>query len=291
MELADGGDTTGETTGVVLCGLTLSFVQNTYSASLMAFAFLTERLILVGGFSDAAFNLRQPRLFVVDVESHKGARIEFNQVEYVCAFLYPACHSWVRALSFLIRSDPSTGWTPDARLGVPFSIGPGPRLYVVTIWVMHEEGITPIDLFVLSSTLLEHIGTVGEGKSKHEFGWEEWGPTGTRMMTHAPHSHVWVCYVFGTRFSAIGREERGMLEVWDFNQLGMRRDMGREGVEYVEDESVVGMRPVFVEEVRTSLPYRVVRRAVPEVFTEAMCSEDSAILVDVSVGCLVNGRC
>lgn len=265
----------------------------------MAFAFLTERLLLVGGFGDVEFNLSQPRLFVVDLDSSHGERIEFDEVEYLCAFLYPACYPWVHPLSFLIRSDPCTDWSPHPSVQVPFSIGPGPRLYIVTIWVMQGEEVSPIDLFVLSDTLLDHVHTLREGEIGHDFEWSEWGPAGTRMITQAPHSHVWVCYVFGTRFSSIlggGRENRQresrILEVWDFNQLGIRRDVRREAelseVEWhVGDTSVLSSR-VFVGEVRTRLPYRVFRRKLDAplegepVFTEAMCSEDSIILVDVS---------
>lgn len=281
--------------------LTSGPIQSTYSVNLMAFAFLTERLILVGGFGDVEFNLSQPRLFVVDLDSSKGERTEFDRVEYLCAFLYPACHPWVHALSFLIRSDPCTDWSPHPSVQVPFSIGPGPRLYVVTIWLMQVQGeeVTPIDLFVLSSTLLDRVDTLGEGETRHDFEWSEWGPAGTRMIAQAPHSHVWVCYVFGTRFSSIiggGRLARDgrMLEVWDFNQVGIRRDIGREKGEscevewHVGDTSVLSSR-MFDGEVRTRLPYRVLRRklAAPSkgepVFTEAMCSEDNVILVDVSV--------
>lgn len=273
-------------------------VQNTYSPNLMAFAFLTERLILVGGFGDVEFNPSQPRLFVADLDSSKGERTEFDEVEYLCAFVYPACRPWVHPLTFLIRSDPCTDWSPHPSVQVPFSIGPGPRLYIVTIWVMQGEEISPIDLFVLSDTLLDHINTLGKGETGHDFEWSEWGPAGTRMIAQAPHSHVWVCYVFGTRFSSIvggGREGRDSrtLEVWDFNQLGIRRDIRRERSKasevewHVGDTSVLSNR-VFVGEVRTGLPYRVFRRklAAPlkeePVFTEAMCSEDSVVLVDVS---------
>jgi len=219
-------------------------------------------------------------------------------VEYLCAFWYPACYPWVHPLSFLIRSDPSTNWSPPPSLQVPFSIGPGPRLYIVTIWVMQGEEISPIDLFVLSSTLSDHIDSLGEGETRHDFEWSDWGPTGTRMIAQAPHAHVWVCYIFGTKFSAVitnPRETRNRnprtLEVWDFNQLGIRRDKDREGLEsedvqwHVGDTSILSSG-VFVGEVRTTLPYRVIRRTLPAplegepVFTEAMCSEDNLILVD-----------
>jgi len=165
----------------------------------------------------------------------------------------------------------------------------------VTVWIMQGEEISPIDLFVLSDTLLDHIGTLRKGETRHDFEWSEWGPTGTRMVAQVPHSHVWVCYVFGTRFSSItggGRHrESRVLEVWDFNQLGIRRDIGRAKAEWSEvewhvgDTSVLSGR-VFIGEVRTQLPYRVFRRrlAAPSegepAFTEAMCSEDSIILVD-----------
>lgn len=303
MELEDRGDTFGKTTLTTTAYTHSGPIQSTYSANLMAFAFLTERLILVGGFGDVEFNLSQPRLFVVDLDSSESERTEFDEMDYLCAFLYPACYPWVHPLSFLIRSDPCTGWSPPhPGVQVPFSIGPGPRLYIVTIWVMQGEEISPIDLFVLSNTLLDRVDTLGDGETRHDFEWSEWGPAETRMIAQAPHSHVWVCYVFGTRFSSViggGREshhrDSRILEVWDFNQLGIRRDIRRARAEtcevewHVGDTSVLSSR-VFVGEVRTRLPYRVLRRklAAPSegdpVFTDAMCSEDSVILVDVSVG-------
>lgn len=263
----------------------------------MAYSFLTERFIMVGAFGGVESNLRRPRLVVVDLDAGEGERTEFDQVEYLCAFLYPACYPRVQALSFLIRSDPCTGWFPHPSLRVPFSIGSGPRLYIVTMWVIQGEAFRPIDLFVLSNTLLEHIDTM-EGETRHDFEWSEWGPDGTRMMVQAPHSHMWVCYVFGTRFSAIiggeqENEQSRILEVWDFNQLGIGRDVRREKEEscevewHVGDTSVLSSK-VFVGKVRTRLPYRVFRRrlAAPleggPSFTEVMCSEDSVILVDVS---------
>lgn len=301
MELEDRGDSSGKRKPVTIACAHPGTIQSTYSTNLMAFAFLTERLILVGGFGDVEFNLSQPRLFVVDLERGKGERTQFDDVDYLCAFLYPACYPWVHPLGFLIRSDPCTDWSPHPSVQVPFSIGPGPRLYIVTIWVMQGEEVTLIDLFALSNTFLDHVDTLGEGETRHDFEWSEWGPAGTRMIADAPHSHVWACYVFGTRFSAIicGQEGRRrgsrILEVWDFNQLGIRRDIRQEGAEsceiewHVGDISVLGSR-VFVGEVHTRLPYRVLRRKLgapsegDPVFTEAMCSEDSVILVDVSVG-------
>ncbi|KIJ68199.1 hypothetical protein HYDPIDRAFT_145979 [Hydnomerulius pinastri MD-312] len=270
---------------------------NTYGSNLMAFSFLTERLLLVGGFAEVQY-LSQPRLFILDLDSTNSGRLEFDDVDYHCAFLYPPCNLWVHPLSFLIRADPSTSWSPDPSYQVPYSIGPGPRLYIITIWVMRGEVISAIDLFVLSSTLLSHIDSLDDNRTGYDFEWEEWGPNGTRMMAQAPHSHVWVCYVFGTKFSSIitnPRDTRNRnsrtLEIWDFNQLGIQRDMSKvekdapEVQWHVDDTSILSSS-VFAGEVRTNLPYRVIRRTLPAplegepVFTEAMCSEDSLILVD-----------
>ncbi|KIJ08313.1 hypothetical protein PAXINDRAFT_139363 [Paxillus involutus ATCC 200175] len=265
---------------------------NTYSTDIMAFAFLTERLILVGGLEDV--DSGQLCLFVVDLDSSHSERTDFDAVDYRCAFLYPPCYSWVRPVNFMIRSDPSTNWSPHPSFQVPFSIGPGPRLYIVTIWFMQGEEISPIDLFVLSSTLLDRIESLGDGE-KRVFEWGEWGPAGTRMIARASHSHSWVCYVYGAKFitSPGGTRERNprTLEMWDFNQLGIRRDRPREWSESQDVQWHVGdtttlSRRVFIDDVRTTLPYRVIRRTLPAplkgmpIFTEAMCSEDNLILVD-----------
>ncbi|KAG9314232.1 hypothetical protein JVU11DRAFT_5019 [Chiua virens] len=277
---------------------------NTYSANLMAFAFLTERLILVGDFStlfdpeDSEIEFDRPRLTVVDLDSCGCERTQFEELEHLCAFHYPVCHPSVQPLDILIRSDPSTDWTPHTNVRVPFSVGPGHRLYIVTIRIVLGGEICAIDLFVLSDTLLERIGALGEGETEHHFTWTDWGPNGTRMIAQAQHSYAWVCYVFGTRFSSVtsggGQGNRHnnsrTLEVWDFNQLGIKRDIRLEGARSSEVEWHVGdvsvLKRVFTEDVYTRLPYRVFRRKLDAplerepVYTEAMCSEDNIILVD-----------
>ncbi|KAF9244554.1 hypothetical protein BU15DRAFT_85930 [Melanogaster broomeanus] len=215
---------------------------DTYSANLMASSFLTDRLILVGGFGDVEFNL-----------TYTGSeRIEFDEVDYLCAFF------------FLIRSDPSTNWSPPASSPVPFSIGPGPRLYIVTIWVMQGEEISPIDL-------------LGEGETRHDFEWTEWGPASTRMIAQAPHAHVWFSSIITSPRETRNRNPR---------TLETEKSWILEDVEWhVGDTSILSSR-VFMGEIRTTLPYRIIRRTLPAplegepVFTEAMCSEDNLILVD-----------
>jgi len=199
-------------------------------------------------------------------------------------------------MAFSIRSDPSPAWQSNPETRLPFSIAHQHRLFVITFWVLVADGRqSSYDLFVSADTLLSHIGALPSDTPQRGIDWEEWGPTGTRLMRAPSPSNAWVCYVFGTKFVTVAasrpRQHPDTLEVRDFNQLAMKRVAessknmaSQEGTpRHVYDSSVI-RAGAFLNDVHTSLPYQVTKRTLPRPFTQqfltaVMCSEDNLILV------------
>jgi len=256
------------------------------------FAFLNSRFLLVG--SNIDIETTDPHLYVLNV-AHPCNEKTFLTTEYFCAFAWPQFSPWSSLVSFSIRSDPSPTWEPNPEAQLPFSVAHQHRLFIITSWVLTVDGHEPsYDLFVSADTLLSHIEALSTDTSQHIIGWDEWGPTGTRLLPSPFPPSPWVCYVFGTRFATFDSPRtRLYLEVRDFNQLAMKRAAGSskdlisqdEVAQHVYEPTVV-KAGVFKNDVRTNLPYRITRRTLPRPSTQwflsaVMCSEDSLILVDV----------
>lgn len=261
-----------------------------FSSEIATFAFLSSRFLLVGSvFDPEAINI-QARLYVFDMTQPSSEKFGL-EANYFCAFLWPEFDSWTNPLTFSIRSDPSPAWQPNPEARPPFSTAPGDRLFIMTVSLENNGRIASYDMFVSANTLLSHIGALSTEVHSHEIKWDEWGPTGTRLMQSLSQPSPWVCYVFGTKFvSLVERTHTSpqTLEMRDFNQLAMKRDAKVQGgiSHHVHDTTVI--RKVFANEIHTSLPYRVVKCTLPPCsspepfFAAAMCSEDSLILVDSS---------
>ena len=242
--------------------------------------------------------MEEPQLVVVDFLKGNGEITKLEDAEFVCAFHYPIMMEGALPLGLSIRTDPAPCWTPHPRLHVPFYTARGDRLLVITFTVNSTmEGLTQSLLFVRTSTLLSHVGSI-TGETKRRFRWDEWGPSQTRMM-RAPRAHnsVWVCYVFGSRFVTT-RKWRGKpkwIEVYDFRPHAGDRRAGQSS-ESDEEDDELSMRGrwmdaetqmpegVFGDTVATSLPYHM--RAIIPVTSEGeadwksvMVSEDTIIFM------------
>ncbi|KAH7885925.1 hypothetical protein F5I97DRAFT_1936881 [Phlebopus sp. FC_14] len=266
-------------------------VLNIFDSGLNAATFLEERYLLVGILSNVSTMGVEPHLYVLDLECASAERRGFDCVEYKCGFSYPALLSWVQPLHLSIQSSPWCPPHPASR--VPFSVGQNSRLLVITLRVSADH-IISYDLFVLSSTIVSLVDNLDRGHNinGHIYPWEEWGPAGTRLITSSLRSRIWVCFVFGTRFATIrANTSRDIcrLEVWDFNQLVIRRDGPGEprtlGTEWCVEEHLLD-GGTFKGEVCTRLPFKYSSRTLPPrtrggpAFVEVMCSEDNLILVD-----------
>ncbi|KAG2095416.1 uncharacterized protein F5147DRAFT_778639 [Suillus discolor] len=268
-------------------------VLRSSSRKITTFAFLTPHLLLVGTVMDET-GVTEPRLFVLDISKPSTNKVALT--DYVCVFGFPSFDFVVSPMRIVICSDPSPEWKPNPEAHVPFSIARGQRLFLITTWVKENQETVSYDLFVPANILLSSVMALTPQTRRRVINWNEWGPTGTRFLKSPPHSHVWTGYVFGSRFISLvtspkataGRHSQ-TLQIWDFNQLALKRAAAlgfeKENMRLVNDTTVVKDK-MFVERVRTSLPYSITTRTLPPprspgepTFTDAMCGEDSILLL------------
>lgn len=268
--------------------------QNLYGFDIRAVSFISEHYLLIGSFGDAHHDPTEALLYILDLRICDREPVALEEVNYRCAFLCPPYYPWLAPLAIQIRADPMSPWTPPATSQVPFFVGQDLRLFIITMYMAIGNEVIQYDLFVLSSTLLSLVDGLDLGDDRHIFLWKEWGPRNTRFMESPRHSSVWVCFVFGTKFATLAipndlvESTLPVLEVWDFTPLSIRKERSLvedADVEWHDDDSSCVRSPIFRRDIQTSLPYRVIRRTVPELggndFAHALCSEDHLILVDV----------
>lgn len=214
-----------------------------------------------------------------------------------------------------IRADPSPSFAPHPDLPVPFHLSRNNRIYVITLWFQVQHGeIKSLVLFVPSKTLLDVVQSAEKGISDgiQNVPWDAWGPDGTRMMiSNHPRSHVWVCFVYGTKYVGLEQPESGDTKAWcrvyDFTDLPVRRgkvDIKEENIirapaslshlksreaMYHVGASIIPAGKIFDNEVSTAYPFRwkSMELEIPlagglENPCAVMCSEDSIVIVDVS---------
>ena len=169
--------------------------------------------------------LSDPHLLVIDLETAPNHPIRFTDLDYLCSFRYTVFSSTFTPITILLRSDPSPDWAPHPSLHVPFSVSRKDRLFVATIWMLEVH--VPICLLSLfpASTLLGKIEGIPAGETRRRFTWDEWGPSGSRLLlAPSTHTSVWVCYVYGMTFAMAYRQgSQKMIVTYDFNQLEVRR--------------------------------------------------------------------
>ncbi|KAI0772792.1 hypothetical protein BD413DRAFT_34230 [Trametes elegans] len=276
-------------------------------SDLSSFAFLTSRYILLTSLptmeldDNNVFHGDDPRLLVIDLDRMSDqCELEFSDLDYLCAFHYPALADNFATISMSIRSDPAPDWKPDPALKVPFHVARQERLFVTTLWVVEGNmHILPFISLVPSSTFLSCIRTIAPEETGRVFEWSEWGPAGSRLIPAPPtHTSVWVCYVWGTTFAmSIRQGSQRVILTLDFNQYAVRRALAEEARvaaagQLEDDRPFIAVtddrefRPanIFKEEVRTALPH-VMRKTPPFSaegeghFDAVMISEDSLVMV------------
>ncbi|CDO72096.1 hypothetical protein BN946_scf184962.g39 [Trametes cinnabarina] len=283
-------------------------------SDLSSYAFLDDRHILLTSLptmeldNNNIFHGDDPQLLVIDLERMSDRHeIDFNDLDWMCAFHYPTLGENFATISMSIRSDPAPNWAPNPAHKVPFHVARRDRLFVITLWVVQGNmHIIPFISLVPSWTFLDCIRTLSPGETQRIFDWSEWGPHGSRLIPAPPtHTSVWVCYVYGLTFALSIRQgsQRGIV-TFDFNQYAVRRLRAQEEREAAavgplawalqqgarrklvqEDDRAFHPAGVFKDEVRTSLPY-ILRKTSPlnseegeGHFDAVMLSEDSLIMV------------
>ncbi len=191
----------------------------------------------------------------------------------------------VRALS--VYSDTSPTWKSPPHATPPFRISHTDRLIVIEITLLFRGGeiricnVGWIEVrFVIPSWVLRsHIDKHRNAKEGVEIPWDEWGPTGCRVI-----DYVWdktPCSSYGTSYAS--KSDDGVLEMFDFNRFaGRRLDTLGSWEEGVECELVKGTTEshhmLFVDPVFSSLPY-IKYKTQLQVPEETNLSEDSVLLV------------
>lgn len=213
---------------------------------------------------------------------------------------------------------------------VPFTIGALHRLFVVMATVsthgqlaLRQNATLRIGIFIPLSTFLPYLlspkssaiiyGTPldydsddGPGirvNSTDEIAvrWEEWIPSGTRMLILPEIHDVWSCNVYGAKFvHAEGHLRRPRrIIVLDFNSPDVLRsvqgevDESENGNDEVEDKAaysedviqpttIESSHNVFAVDVTTSVPYRTICSKEKFDFDGVMITEDNVVLVKVS---------
>lgn len=181
-------------------------------------------------------------------------------------------------------------------------------LATLAAFVAPSDGAPPPDAALPMMSSDEFVPTV------RRIPWEDWGPAGSRMTADVYTDDTWVCHVFGTRFASAKRVRATIgegltasytcVQLWDFNQRAFRR--GAEGIRdrgeanesqekyqpgylYIHEPLEPDIDDIFAEPIVTSLPYRARMRLIPTRLhehaprTAVMLSEDTVILVDVSI--------
>ncbi|KAG1745446.1 uncharacterized protein EDB91DRAFT_1328202 [Suillus paluster] len=252
------------------------------------FAFLNSRFLLVGAGIEFETLNALCRLYVLDM-GHSSNETIGLAADYFCAFLWPEFDMWTTPGAFSIRSDPSPAWQPNPESPLPFSMAHGDRLFMITASLLSDAPPVYCDLFVSAGTFLSHIEAIPTGIRRPDIHWDEWGPTGTRLMRCDRESSPWVCSIFGTKYVSLVEPTHMLpqtLELRDFNQLAMKRDANVQDVIAGHVCNTTVINDNFENKVQTSLPYRLTQRTLPPqhwsepFFNAVMCSEDSVILVD-----------
>lgn len=167
-----------------------------------------------------------PWMLVYDFKHTVTEEPSFYGIPYVAAFEWPTMRPDIIPLDLIIRSDPAPVWTPDDKQQVPFHTAHTDRLLVVNYTVIVAASVRGLQLYVPSSTLLQHVNSLEEGVTLHVFSWDSWGPTGSRLAKRTIDSLVWVCYVFGMKYitpQPYHHHGERMFSVMDYHPLRVRQ--------------------------------------------------------------------
>lgn len=242
-----------------------------------------------------------PRLNVVDFMKEPSRRCTIDELETNFELEYPPLSNrdaYVRDMQ--LRADP--GCFVDNRPGVPYSQNTKDFTIVFTTELVVRNSDRYVIQFISAQLLLDFveeyapISRDSDGNLLPPASYIECvNDTRIRVVgdTAVP-SDVWVCYVYGNRYTLgwpMSKEGvRGFeVEVLDFNQLALKRDARLSTASDYSGSlrtqpSQVSRHRAFNDQVETCLPYRRQSLFLADVHRhcQAMCAEDSIVIVDVS---------
>ena len=279
------------------------------------------------------------RLVICDIEKTSQLDKDTGPNSYVATaeFYFPPFHDCASLGDVYIYSDPPPCSLSelDARTkdknadssvndSVPFTIGALDRLFAIKIAIFihgyRRITMAHLGIFVPLSTFIPYLlypklSAVirGEVPSDEEtrvlecardeitIKWEDWIPSGTRILTLPNDNGGWVCDVYGMKFVHAEKTSHNpkRVIVLDFNSPDVLRNLlrgegkGECGKEEVEDQTLYSEDVIetttidargyiFAVNVTTGVPYRATCSKEKFSFERVMITEDNVVFVKVS---------
>ncbi|TFY70926.1 hypothetical protein EVG20_g2079 [Dentipellis fragilis] len=184
-----------------------------------SFSFLDEDHVMVASLSGRLETYSKPSLLVYNFKEVPSEETDLGDEPYVCAFYMPEMDEETVSAYMLIRSDPAPSWSPSPDLHVPFHISHLQRLFVVSLVLIVGQRIEAFDFFIPSHSLLPHVKEARIANTSRDVCWEDWGLHGSHMSQVSPRRPIWVCYVFGMRYTTLVFDEtlRPKIKILDFH--------------------------------------------------------------------------
>ena len=159
------------------------------STNLQSFAFLGDNFIL-------GSTLEPPALLVYSLE--QGPANCMTQANtHLLRFLFGS--PLLDTADILLASDPSPGWSPSARLQVPFQIADDERMIAMNLQYFDDRDVYQCDTSLIpTKTLLAYIESLPI-KEGHDVDWDLYGPLLSERVPGHGEWDVWTCFVFGMR--------------------------------------------------------------------------------------------
>jgi hypothetical protein len=235
--------------------------------------------------------LGNPILFVVDLTKESSDCQAIYESNSGRLFRYPPLDDDAFIHSLQLRADPGPICRENGT--VPFFQDSKNFLLVLDMWISVDDVEEHVMHFIPSQYLISLMK-----RSATENALVSWISQGTRMYVTPQRevSHVWVCYVYGTRFvtgvQALPGRAGLPVRLYDFNTLALRRDAqmsseseGPGSVRHLANHT--HWRDPFCEEIETTLPYwenvACLEGGKDYEQCRVMCSEDNIVIVDVRV--------
>ncbi|KAF9479724.1 hypothetical protein BDN70DRAFT_671647 [Pholiota conissans] len=261
---------------------------NVFGEDLDSFSLLSQQHIIFALCDDHG----DPMLLAANLAKETSDCQEFCKVKSGKYFRYPALGEDSYLHSLQLRADP--GPLCGENQNVPFYQDTKDFILILNMWVTEDEIAKHWIHFIPSQLLLSLI----ESESRVASDW--WLSRDTRMYLARDQNdtHVWVCYVFGTRFvtsaypltRASGKGEM-TIALYDFNRLALRRGAQTSAASDMPGSVVSLSNQIhsghpFCEDAETSLPYWTNVAYVDagknyDGHCTMMCCEDNIVIVDL----------
>ena len=231
---------------------------------------------------------RPPVIRLVDLATSPERQIGMQEVQFRCAFEFPALAGGaiIHGTSLL-----SSTATAGELCSSPFRHSRLDRLFVIPLDFVSTDGrdTTTIGFFTLSSTIYNHPAARSPMGAGRLVPWKEWGTAGARVHSDTADFDILRSFrVFGHRFVIAHNDwtlqKPQRIQVLSFNQAAIRRAIARGSSNrelIVTEVSSLSLPGLFLEPVESSLPYcsqfKERRARTSRGFMEMILTEDAIV--------------